>query len=127
MSPKFIINLLVAVAGGFLVVASRTFTPGTAGWLALGVGILAVALALGGLVDARLRPQAIGYVATAVVGAWTIVSSLVFNGSTLGWLVFADAAALVAIALAELTAHEVTTEHVVHTLAVSHDDRLQTV
>jgi hypothetical protein len=42
----------------------------------------------------------------------------VFSGSLLGWLVFADALALVAVALADLTAHEVSTERVVHTLDV---------
>jgi hypothetical protein len=72
----------------------------------------------------RLRGS-IGYAATALVGTWTIVSSTVFNGSTLGWLVFADALALVAIAVAELTVHEVSSERVVHTLVVSRSEELQ--
>lgn len=118
MSLKYVINLLVAVAAGFLVVASRTFSANTAGWLALGIGIMAVVLAGVGAAATGLRPRSVGYAVTALLGIWTIVSSSVFSGTTLAWLVFADALALVAVALADLTAHEVSTERVVHTLDV---------
>jgi hypothetical protein len=118
MSLKYVINLLLALAGGFLVVASRTFAANTAGWLGLGIGIFAVVLAGVGAAAAGLRLRSAGYAVTALVGVWTIVSSRVFSGSLLGWLVFADALALVAVALADLTAHEVSTERVVHTLDV---------
>ncbi|HEY3631311.1 MAG TPA: hypothetical protein VGL21_10455 [Jatrophihabitantaceae bacterium] len=118
MSLKYVINLLLALAGGFLVVASRTFAPNTAGWLGLGIGIFAVVLAGVGAAAGGLRLRSAGYAVTALVGVWTIVSSSVFSGSLLGWLVFADALALVAVALADLTAHEVSTERVVHTLDV---------
>ena len=118
MSLKYVINLLLALAGGFLVVASRTFAANTAAWLGLGIGIFAVVLAGVGAAEAGLRPRSAGYAVTALVGVWTIVSSSVFSGALLGWLVFADALALVAVALADLTAHEVSTERVVHTLDV---------
>jgi hypothetical protein len=127
MSPKYIINLLIVVAGGFLVVASRAFAPDIAGWLGLGVGLLALVLAGVGLAASRLQVRSIGYGATALVGIWTVVSSVVFAGSALGWLVFADAVALVVVALVELTVHEVTTERVVHTLVVSKTGELQSV
>ena len=45
--------------------------------------------------------------------------ALIFTGTTLTWLVLADAIALAAVALADLTAHEVTTENVVHRLEVT--------
>lgn len=118
MSLKYAINLLAALAGGFLVVASRTFAANTAGWLGLGIGIFAVVLAGLGAAATGLRPRSVGYGVTAAVGVWTIVSSSVFSGALLGWLVFADALALVAVALADLTAHEVSTERVVHTIDV---------
>ena len=118
MSLKYVINLLLALAGGFLVVASRTFAANTAAWLGLGIGIFAVVLAGVGAAEGGLRPRSAGYAVTASVGVWTIVSSSVFSGALLGWLVFADALALVAVALADLTAHEVSTERVVHTLDV---------
>jgi hypothetical protein len=124
MSPKYIINLLLALAGGFLLVASRVFRPDTAGWLGLGIGIFAVLLGGAGFAAERLTPRSIGYGLTELVGVWTIVSSVVFTGSTLGWLVFANAAAFVAIAVAELTLHEVSTERVVHTLVVSRREEI---
>ena len=42
-----------------------------------------------------------------------------FSGSVLMWLVLADAILVGVIALADLTAHEVTTEKVVHQLVVT--------
>ena len=147
MSLKYINNLLILVAGAFLVVASRTFAPDTAGWLGLGVGALAVVLAGAGIAVARLTPAAradrrdpvaaaapaeastasIGFGLTALIGAWTIVASVVFSGATQGWLVFADALALAGVALVQLSVHEVTTERVVHTLVVSREQELQAV
>jgi hypothetical protein len=118
MSLKYMINLLVALAGGVLVVASRTFAPNTAGWIGLGIGILAVVLGGVGLTATGMQVRSVGYGVTALVGLWTIVSSRLFSGPLLGWLMFADALALVAVALGDLTAHEVTTERVVHTLDV---------
>jgi hypothetical protein len=119
MSLKYINNLLLVLAGGFLAVASRTFSPDVAGWLGLGVGVLAVVLAGVGLALDRPQWRSVGSAVTGLVGVWTIVSSTVFSGTTLGWLVFADALALAAIALGELTAHERSTERVVHTLVVA--------
>jgi hypothetical protein len=125
MSLKYVINLLVTLAGGFLVVASQTFTPNTAGWLGMGIGILAAVLGGVGLAVSGVRVQSLGFAVTALIGIWTIVSSTVFSGTLLGWLVLGDALALVAVALADLTVHEVTTERVVHTLEVRERSELQ--
>ena len=97
---------------------STPFAANTVGWLGLGIGIFAVVAAGVGAAATGLRPRSLGYGVTAAVGVWTIVSSSVFSGSLLDWLVFADALALVAVALVDLTAHEVSTERVVHTLDV---------
>ena len=48
------------------------------------------------------------------------LTALAFSGTLLTWLVFADALAVGVLALADLTAHEATTEKVVHQLVV-HD------
>jgi hypothetical protein len=45
---------------------------------------------------------------------------LVFSGTMLTWLVFADAIALGVAALAGLTANEIREESVVHRLEVTH-------
>ena len=54
----------------------------------------------------------------ALVALWSLIAALVFSGNSLMWLVFADALGLAAVALADLTAHEVGAEHVVHSLEV---------
>jgi hypothetical protein len=55
---------------------------------------------------------------TALLGGWTVVASLVFLPTTVVWLGFASAAAIVALAVAGLTAHELV-ERVVHSLEVA--------
>jgi hypothetical protein len=52
------------------------------------------------------------------LGAWTIVASVVFAGSTVTWLGFSAGVAFVALALIGLTLHELLTERVVHSIEV---------
>ena len=119
MKIRFYYNSLLAIAAGFLVVATQAFAPVTVAWLtfAIAVGITVAALAT---VPSRIGlVQRILSSLTVVLGAWTIVMSLVFAPTTVLWLGFASAIAFVALAMGGLTAHELTTERVVHSLAVS--------
>ena len=125
MSLKYLINLTIALAGGFLVVASRTFADSTAGWLALGVGVLAVVLAGAGLGVASPNRRSFGYGVTGLLGLWTLIAGLAFTGSSQGWLVFADGLGLLVVALVELAVHEVSTERVVHMIDVRQHSELQ--
>jgi len=120
MSLRFGLGTLYALAGGFLVVSSLTFAASTVGWLAFGVGTGVTVLAAAALARTGVARSSYGYSAAFVVGLWSLIAALIFTGSTLTWLVFADAIVLVAIALADLALHEITTERVVHTLDV-HD------
>ena len=61
----------------------------------------------------------------SVLGAWTIVARLVFAPVTALWLGFASATAFVALGLLGLTAHELTTERVVHSLEVGQERTTQ--
>ena len=54
-----------------------------------------------------------------LVALWSLIAALIFTGSVLTWLVLADAIALGVVALADLAAHEVSTENVVHRLEVT--------
>jgi hypothetical protein len=69
--------------------------------------------------DRPVRPQARPRPG-GLVALWSLVAALAFSGTLLTWLVFADALAVGVLALADLTAHEATTEKVVHQLVV-HD------
>jgi len=60
----------------------------------------------------------IGHGVIGLAAAWSIIAALVFSGTALTWLVFADAILVGVLALADLTAHEATTENVVHQLEV---------
>lgn len=62
----------------------------------------------------------------ALVRAWLIVASRVFSLGVVQSLSFADALGILGIAVAGLTAHELSTERVVHSLA-PHRERIAAV
>ena len=118
LSSRFVLDTLFLLAGGFLAVATMTWTIGVAHWVAfaVSVGILLVAGLSAVLVPTIGRK--IGHGAIGLAAVWSIIAALVFSGTALTWLVFADALLVAAFALADLTAHEATTENVVHQLEV---------
>lgn len=118
MSTRFVSNLLLALAGGLVIVATQAFVPPTVGWVAFGVTGVGVLVLLGAtaLVPGRGEVQRTLDAVAAVLAAWTIVETLVFSGALMVWLTFGAAAAIVAVAVAGLIAHELSTERVVHSL-----------
>jgi len=104
MNTRYVTSLLLAVAGAFLVVASQAFTAGTTAWLAFAIGIGALVLA--GVPAAFRERSPLGLAldgVLAVLAAWTIVASLVFAGSTVVWLSFAEGLGIAALAVGGLT------------------------
>jgi hypothetical protein len=118
LSPRFALDTLALVAGGFLTVSAMTFTAPVAGWIGFGVFAALAAAALAGLVLARRSSARVGHGVLALVASWSLIAALVFSGTVLTWLVFAGAVAVAAVALGDLTAHELSTERVVHSLEV---------
>lgn len=120
MRSRYLTNIVLALLAGFLVVASQAFAPAVLTWLMLGIGVATLAIAVpAGLALRRrgiLQRSLDGIV--AVLGAWTIVAGLVFAGATVTWLGFSAAIAIVAMAVIGLSAHELSTERVVHSLEV---------
>jgi hypothetical protein len=118
MNSRYLTNAGLLIAGAFLVVASQAFTVSVFEWLMLGIGVLAV-LSSGAIVLRTRGAAQRGLDAiVGLLGAWTIVASMVFTGSVVTWLGFASGAALVALGLAGLTLHELMTERVVHSIEV---------
>lgn len=118
---RYLSNLALTLAAAFLVVAEFAFSLSTAAWLTFALAIGFVAISGFMLVSGRgIAQRAIGGI-TLVIGAWTIVASLVFAPATVMWLGFASAVALVALGVTGLTAHELTTERVVHSLQVQRE------
>jgi hypothetical protein len=120
MNSRFLTNTALTVLGGFTVVASQVWLPTTFMWLMFGAGVVAVALAGGIAIKGRGNAQRALDGTIGILGAWTIVASLVFSGSVITWLGFASAAAFVGLALIGLALHELSTERVVHSIEVRH-------
>jgi hypothetical protein len=118
MNSRFLTNAGLTLAGAFTVVASMAWAPATFTWLMFAAGIAAVGLSLGAAVRGRGSAQRAIDGATAALGAWTIVASLVFSASVVTWLGFASGIGMVGLALIGLTLHELHTERVVHAFEV---------
>jgi len=118
MRIRYFSFLSLAIAAGFLVVVSQAFTAFDIANLALGVGIGMLVVALGAAARFhRHVPSLLSGVAAAAISAWMIVASQVFALGTVQNLTFAEALGILGVSLAALTAHELTTERVVHSLA----------
>src|SRR5215469_3177809 len=113
LRPRFGVDVLGLLAGGFLVVSSVAFTAGLAGWVGFGVFTSLTVLGAAGAVFATRTSARIGHGLLGLVSLWALIAALVFTGPVLTALVFADALAVVLVALADLAVHELSTERVV--------------
>jgi hypothetical protein len=113
LSIRYLLNLVLVVVAGFEVVAFKAFGPGVYVWLALAVGAAVVTIATATLLTERSATQRALGVVTVVIGAWTVVASLVFDPTTVVWLGFSAAATVVALGVTGLTLHEIRDEHVI--------------
>src|SRR5579884_2222725 len=118
MNSRYLTNVALMIAGAFLVVTSQAFGVAVFEWLMFGIGVLAVLLSGAIAVRGRGLPQRGLDGIIGILGAWTIVASLVLAGATVTWLGFASGVAFVALALIGLTLHELVTERVVHSIEV---------
>ena len=118
MSTRYITNVALMIGAGFLVVATQAFGAPAAATLtfAVTIGLTAVSLFMVAATKS-IAQRAVGGVGV-VLGAWTIVASLVFASATAATLGFAGALAFVVLGLIGLTLHELSAERVVHALEV---------
>jgi hypothetical protein len=125
MLTRYFSWLAIGLASAFLVVASASFASlATIAWLAFGISVGTLVVSVG--IAYRYRdqlPTLVTAIATAVVSAWTIVASLVFSQPTIQDLALAGSLAIAGLALVGLTANELTSERVTHSLQVSDDRR----
>lgn len=121
ISSRYLSNLALMLGAGFLVVATQAFAPGTVMWLTFAIAIGATLIGTWMIFGpARTGYQRVIGGLVSVLGAWTIVASLVFAPATVLWLGFASALGFVALGVSGLTIHELTTERVVHSIEVEH-------
>jgi len=118
LSSRFVLDALFLVAAAFLTVAAMTWTIGVAHRVAFAVSVGILVIAGLSAVLAQTGGRKIGHSVIGLAAAWSVIAALVFSGTALTWLVFADAILVGVLALGDLTAHEATTENVVHRLEV---------
>jgi hypothetical protein len=118
LSTRYGVDVLGIVAGGFLAVAAVAFSAPVAGWVGFAVFTGLTVLGAAGAIFAGRSSARIGHGVLGLVSLWALIAALVFSGPVLTALVFADALAIALVALVDLTAHELTTERVVHQLEV---------
>jgi cytochrome b len=118
LSSRFILDNLFLLAAAWVVVASLKWGAGTAHWTAFGTSVGIAVLAGVSATLTRRAGRKVGHGIVALFALWSLIAALVFSGPALTWLMFANAIAVGALALADLTAHEATTEKVVHQLVV---------
>jgi hypothetical protein len=123
LSSRFLLDSLFVLAGAFLTVASMAWAANTAGWTAFGVSAGVAVLAVASAALAKKGSRRLGHGLIGLVALWSVVAALIFSGTALTWLVFADAIAVGVLALADLAAHEATTERIVHQLEVRDPSR----
>lgn len=117
MRIRYFSFLSLGVAAAFMVVVSLAFSLVDIANLALGVGIGMLAVSLGVALRYRRHiPSLVSAGAIAIVSAWMIVASQVFGLGTVQTLTFADALGVAGLAIVGLTAHELSTERIVHSL-----------
>ncbi|HEX5400745.1 MAG TPA: hypothetical protein VFX16_00430 [Pseudonocardiaceae bacterium] len=120
LSTRFGVDVLAVVTGGFLAVAAVAFSAPVAGWVGFGVFTALTLAAVVGFVVTNRTGAMVGHGVLGVFGLWALLAALLFSGSALTTLVFIDALAVALIGLVDLTAHELSTERVVHELEVHH-------
>jgi hypothetical protein len=118
MRTHFISRLALLLVAGFLVVASQVWTGGTLEWLFIAGGAVMILAALADSVREHAGQRALDGL-IALLGAWTIVEAIIFEGNDLKWWSFASAVALAALSVIGLIVHESNTERVVHELSVT--------
>jgi uncharacterized membrane protein YhaH (DUF805 family) len=115
LNTRYVVDVLGILAGAFLAVTSVAFTATAASWVGFGVFTgLAVIGAVGAVFTKRVSARA-GHGVLGLVALWSLIAALVFTSPA---LLFADALAIVLVALVDLTVHELSTERVVHQLDV---------
>jgi hypothetical protein len=117
MSTQYITGALLAILGGFVVVASQAFAPNPLSWIAFGTAVAIVAISLLSQLDrSRGAGQRTLDAALAAVGGLMMTFALVASGTAVTWLSFAFALGTVALAFAGLTMHEVSSWRTAHQL-----------
>jgi hypothetical protein len=116
MNRRFISNVGLALGGATVAVASQAFRASVTGWLIFGLSLGALVLLAIVRRDSERGVQRLLDIAIGALAVWSAVASVVYTGTMLTWLSFAEAIGFVVLAVLGLVAHEVRTERTLHAL-----------
>jgi hypothetical protein len=117
MREHFISRLSLLLVSAYLVVATQVW-PANLEWMFIVGGIVMIALAAYGATVQNGAQRALDGL-VGLLGVWSIVEAIIFNGSALQWVSFVTALVGAGFAVIGLAIHEMTTERVVHELSVT--------
>ena len=121
MSTDYITSALLALLGGFVVVASQALSSAVLGWIAFGVAIGIASIAVLAQLDrTRGGVQRTLDAASVADAGLLLVFALTASGTTVIWLSFAFALGIVALAFTGLTVNEVSHWRAKHQLRNLH-------
>jgi hypothetical protein len=117
MSSQFITGAISVVLGGFVVVATRAFHPVPVGWIAFGIAVAIVIVAVLAQLDRnRGSVQRALDASTVAVAGLMMAFGFAASGRTVIWLSFAFSLGVVGLAFAGLTLHEISDWRAAHQL-----------
>lgn len=110
MSGRFVTNALIALFGGFVVVASQSFAAATVGWIGFAFGTAVVVIALIAQLDrGRGVLERSVDASLAALGGLAMAFGLAASGSTVVWTIFGFAVGWVGLSYLGLALHETAT------------------
>ena len=118
MSLRYATYVVFAVIAGFVVLVSQTFGATAAGWIAFAGGALFAAVAASMTIRRGLVHRAI-YAGISTLGVLIVIETRLASGGVMTALSLAGGLAVLALSLVGLTLHEISTERVVHSLAIA--------
>ena len=118
MSIRYATYLVFAVVAGFIVLVTQAFGAPAAGWIAFGGGAVFAVVAAGMTVRSVLVHRAI-YAGISTLGVLILIETRLASGDVMTALSLAGGLAVLALSLAGLTLHEISTERVVHSLELA--------
>lgn len=121
MSTRYLTGMLLALLGGFVVVASQGLASATVGWIAFAVAVAAATVTVLAQLDrSRGTVQRTLDAVTFAVAGLMMAFALTASGQAVSWLSFAFAVGIVALAVSGLTMNEISNWRATHNLGQLH-------
>jgi hypothetical protein len=121
MSTRYLTGMLLALLGGFVLVATQAFASTPVGWIAFAVAVAAATVTVLAQLDrSRGTVQRALDAVTVTVAGLMMAFALTASGQAVIWLSFAFALGIVALAVSGLSLNEISNWRATHNLGQLH-------